>query len=228
MAKAPASGYVKTRLCPPLSLEEAAQLYQCFLEDKIAQVRGVQGVEPVVAYAPENAAATFEALAPGLTRAAQRGGDLTSRLVSVLEPLFASGFDAAMVIVSDTPTLSLRAPPRRRDASRFEGARSRSRAERGRRLLSHRAPADQSGTLRRHALERPDRPRRDAQTGPGPAAQGGTAGAVVRRGHPSGPGEAHVRARSRRRTRAGPYPAPAPVDGGNLCLRRRPLSGYAS
>ena len=105
MAKAPASGYVKTRLCPPLSLEEAAQLYQCFLEEKIAQVRSVQGVEPVVAYAPVNAAATFEALAPGLTLVAQRGGDLTSRLVSVLERLFASGFDAAIVIDSDTPTL---------------------------------------------------------------------------------------------------------------------------
>jgi uncharacterized protein len=104
MAKAPASGYVKTRLCP-LSLEEAAHLYQCFLDDKIAKARGVQGVEPVVAYAPENAAATFEALAPGLTLVAQRGGDLTSRLVSVLKRLFASGFDAAIVIDSDTPTL---------------------------------------------------------------------------------------------------------------------------
>ena len=33
MANAPASGHVKTRLCPPLSLEEAARLYGCFLED---------------------------------------------------------------------------------------------------------------------------------------------------------------------------------------------------
>ena len=45
MAKAPASGQVKTRLCPPLSLDEAARLYQCFLESKIAQVLGIHGVD---------------------------------------------------------------------------------------------------------------------------------------------------------------------------------------
>lgn len=44
MAKAPAAGQVKTRLCPPLSLDEAARLYQCFLEDKIAQVLGIHGL----------------------------------------------------------------------------------------------------------------------------------------------------------------------------------------
>jgi hypothetical protein len=43
MAKAPQPGQVKTRLCPPLSHREAAQLYQCFLLDKIAQVNGIQG-----------------------------------------------------------------------------------------------------------------------------------------------------------------------------------------
>jgi hypothetical protein len=108
MAKAPASGQVKTRLCPPLSLDEAARLYQCFLEDKIAQVLGIQEVEPVLAYAPDDAAAIFEALAPGVTLVPQRGGDLTSRLVSVLQRLFGSGFDAAIVIDSDTPTLPSR------------------------------------------------------------------------------------------------------------------------
>jgi rSAM/selenodomain-associated transferase 1 len=108
MAKAPVSGQVKTRLCPPLSLDEAARLYQCFLEDKIAQVRGIQGAEPVLAYAPDSAAVVFEALAPRVTLMPQRGGDLTSRLVSVLERLFASGFDAAIVIDSDTPTLPSR------------------------------------------------------------------------------------------------------------------------
>jgi uncharacterized protein len=108
MAKAPVSGQVKTRLCPPLSLDEAARLYQCFLEDKIAQVLGIQGVEPVLAYAPDGAAAVFEALAPGVMLVPQRGGDLTSRLVSVLERLLESGFHAAIVIDSDTPTLPSR------------------------------------------------------------------------------------------------------------------------
>ena len=43
MAKAPQPGQVKTRLCPPLSHSEAAQLYQCFLRDKIAQVNTLPG-----------------------------------------------------------------------------------------------------------------------------------------------------------------------------------------
>jgi glycosyltransferase A (GT-A) superfamily protein (DUF2064 family) len=35
MAQAPYPCEVKTRLCPPLSYEEAAQFYHCFLLDKI-------------------------------------------------------------------------------------------------------------------------------------------------------------------------------------------------
>src|ERR671919_635367 len=34
-AKAPLVGQVKTRLCPPLSLEEAAELARCFLVDMV-------------------------------------------------------------------------------------------------------------------------------------------------------------------------------------------------
>jgi uncharacterized protein len=105
MAKAPEAGQVKTRLCPPLSPEEAAQLYRCFLMDKIAQVRRVTAAEPVLAYAPEGAGGIFEALAPGFRLLPQRGGDLTSRLLSVLERLFEAGFGGAIVIDSDTPTL---------------------------------------------------------------------------------------------------------------------------
>ncbi|HEX9420473.1 MAG TPA: glycosyltransferase, partial [Methylomirabilota bacterium] len=65
MAKAPVAGQVKTRLCPPLSAGDAAELSRCFLVDKIAQVRQVTRAEPIVAYAPEGAAAVFESLAPG-------------------------------------------------------------------------------------------------------------------------------------------------------------------
>jgi rSAM/selenodomain-associated transferase 1 len=105
MAKAPVAGQVKTRLCPPLSAQDAAELSRCFLLDKVAQVRKVTGAEPVVAYAPDEAAAVFETLAPGFRLLPQRGGDLTARLLSILERLFADGCDAAILIDSDTPTL---------------------------------------------------------------------------------------------------------------------------
>lgn len=105
MAKAPRAGQVKTRLCPPLSPGEAAELSTCFLLDRIAQVRTVSGAEPALAYAPADAAEEFEALAPGLTLLPQRGADLTARLESVLDDLFADGCDAAIMIDSDSPTL---------------------------------------------------------------------------------------------------------------------------
>ena len=105
MAKAPEAGQVKTRLCPPLSPEGAAEISRCFIRDKAAQVREVAGAEPVLAYAPDTAAFVFQALAPGFTLLPQGGGDLTARLLSVLDRLFAEGFDAAIMIDSDTPTL---------------------------------------------------------------------------------------------------------------------------
>jgi rSAM/selenodomain-associated transferase 1 len=105
MAKAPVAGQVKTRLCPPLSATDAAELSRCFLLDKVAQVIQVTRAEPVVAYAPDDATAVFEALAPGFRLLPQRRGDLSARLLSVLDRLFADGCDAAIMIDSDTPTL---------------------------------------------------------------------------------------------------------------------------
>jgi len=105
MAKAPEAGRVKTRLCPPLSPDHAAELYRCFLLDKIAQVRNVAGAEPAVAYAPAQAAAVFEALAPGFILLPQRGADLTARLTAVCGELLRRGCDAAIMTDSDTPTL---------------------------------------------------------------------------------------------------------------------------
>ena len=105
MAKAPEAGRVKTRLCPPLSPDEAAELSRCFIRDKAAQVREVARAESAVAYAPENAAAVFEALVPGFTLLPQGGGDLTARIMAVFGQLFRLGFDGAVVIDSDSPTL---------------------------------------------------------------------------------------------------------------------------
>src|SRR5437899_109712 len=55
MAKAPRAGEVKTRLCPPLSLADAAELYRRFLLDKIEQVRSLRTASLAIAYAPADA-----------------------------------------------------------------------------------------------------------------------------------------------------------------------------
>ena len=106
MAKAPLPGEVKTRLCPPLSFDTAAQLYQCFLLDKFAQVNALQRATPVVSYSPAETRSVFEVLAPDhFVLIPQRGDDLGARIVSTFEQLFCQGYSQVVVIDSDTPTL---------------------------------------------------------------------------------------------------------------------------
>jgi uncharacterized protein len=105
MAKAPVAGEVKTRLCPPLSALEAAGLYECFLLDKIAQLRSVESARPVIAFTPESGRGVFARMAPGFELVVQRGGDLGSRLLNTLGGLLADGYHAALAIDTDTPTL---------------------------------------------------------------------------------------------------------------------------
>jgi rSAM/selenodomain-associated transferase 1 len=106
MAKAPRAGEVKTRLCPPLSHTEAAELYRCFLLDKIAQVNALQRTTPVISYTPSEAQQWFEDLTPPhFMLLPQRGDDLGARILSTFDLLFQHGYAQVMVIDSDTPTL---------------------------------------------------------------------------------------------------------------------------
>lgn len=109
MAKRPAAGQAKTRLCPPLSPERAADLYACFLDDVIERVREaahtVEGLVPAIAYSPADAAAHFAALAPGFDLVPQTGATLGERLDGVLSVALARGFTQAAAINSDSPSL---------------------------------------------------------------------------------------------------------------------------
>src|SRR5215470_13693974 len=107
MAKAPRAGEVKTRLCPPLSLADAAELYSRFLLDKIDQVRSLKATSLAIAYAPAEARAFFEKVAPGFVLVDQRGADLGERLANSLGELLDGGYRGVLAIDSDTPTLPL-------------------------------------------------------------------------------------------------------------------------
>jgi rSAM/selenodomain-associated transferase 1 len=108
MAKAARQGEVKTRLCPPLSPPQAAELYRCFLLDKIAQVNALTEAMPVVSYSPANAKAWFELLTPAhFILVPQLGNDLGDRLLSTFEHLFRLGYTQVLAIDSDTPTLPM-------------------------------------------------------------------------------------------------------------------------
>lgn len=105
VAKRPAAGQTKTRLCPPLNGEAAAALYGCFLRDTLEVMRQVPGVARGIGYLPEDAADYFHRLAPDLALTPQRGADLGERLDHLLTDALSAGARQAVVIDSDSPTL---------------------------------------------------------------------------------------------------------------------------
>lgn len=106
MAKAPVAGEVKTRLVPPFSPEEAAELYRCLLLDKLQQVGQLSQVDRYLAYTPLEARETMSLLVPhGFTLIPQAGSDLGDRLHRLSAILLERGHPAVMLIDSDTPTL---------------------------------------------------------------------------------------------------------------------------
>jgi uncharacterized protein len=105
MAKAPIAGEVKTRLCPPLSLQDAAALYHCFLLDSIAKISQIDTTTPILSYTPATAQPVFETLAPGWTLIPQQGCDLGARMADCFAQLFARGYTRVLLTGSDLPTL---------------------------------------------------------------------------------------------------------------------------
>jgi uncharacterized protein len=86
LAKAPEPGRVKTRLCPPATPAEAAELAAASLLDTIEAAAGVPGAEPVVVLTgrPAGAARSGELMAAlrGCRVLAQRGDGLGERIAA--------------------------------------------------------------------------------------------------------------------------------------------------
>ncbi len=115
MTKAPRAGKVKTRLVPPLTHEEAAQLNICFLRDTAAAIarvcNGAQGtpilVSGVAVYTPVGAEAAYaDILPPDFELVSQRGDAFGDRLAFAVEDLFKIGFASVCLIDSDSPTVT--------------------------------------------------------------------------------------------------------------------------
>lgn len=105
-AKSPVRGTVKTRLCPPLTPEQATELYRAFLLDTMHVISEVDGIEPGVLFTPDGARDDFEGLAPShFFLVPQRGDGFGTRLANGFRDLFALGYDAAAIMDADSPTL---------------------------------------------------------------------------------------------------------------------------
>jgi rSAM/selenodomain-associated transferase 1 len=129
MTKAPRAGEVKTRLVPPLTQEEAAQLNSSFLRDIRAAISAAccsGGLPPsqisgahraplqtkeraalgVAVYTPPDAEADYGNILPEeFFLIQQRGDGFGDRLIFAAEDLFKVGFASVCLINSDSPTV---------------------------------------------------------------------------------------------------------------------------
>jgi rSAM/selenodomain-associated transferase 1 len=109
MTKAPRAGQVKTRLQPPLTAEEAAQLNICFLRDTAAAIKSAcrnQAIGIGVFTPIGSEAAYIDIFPPEFELLPQRGDEFGERLAFAVEDLFRSGFGFVCLIDSDSPTVS--------------------------------------------------------------------------------------------------------------------------
>ena len=106
MAKAPRPGKVKTRLSPPLTLEQTAALNICFLRDTVANLSLVPGSFGLVCYTPVGDEAAFNGLLPAsFSLIPQRGDAFGERLLAAAEDILSCGFSGVCLIDSDSPTV---------------------------------------------------------------------------------------------------------------------------
>jgi len=102
-AKEPRPGRVKTRLCPPLTAEQAAQLYAVALQETVERMAG--GPWQLRLFV-DGDGAWFAEHFPTLPRSRQVGDDLGARMQHALQQLLAESERAAL-IGSDSPDLPL-------------------------------------------------------------------------------------------------------------------------
>lgn len=108
-AKAPRPGEVKTRMCPPLSPGEAAELYASMLADVLdatARAAVELCIDPLLAVHPPGLCAELAREVPTRFRViAQRGPDLSARMCWAVREAGAAGITRVLLRGSDSPTL---------------------------------------------------------------------------------------------------------------------------
>jgi rSAM/selenodomain-associated transferase 1 len=113
-AKAPIPGQVKTRLCPPLTPDEAATIHGSFVIDTLERTRTAVSkfrlaADRYLACAPSSALAFFKIMEErqAVRLLEQEGEDLGARMHRVFERLFAEGYRRVLIVGTDVPSLPL-------------------------------------------------------------------------------------------------------------------------
>lgn len=105
--KAPVPGIVKTRLVPPLSHDEAANLYKSWAGDIFQTAKKLERASIQIAYAPHPLFPDPGWIAPGVNYFLQTGNDLGEKLANAFDHDFKKGTESVVIIGSDSPGLPL-------------------------------------------------------------------------------------------------------------------------
>jgi rSAM/selenodomain-associated transferase 1 len=108
-AKAPRLGKVKTRLCPPLSTEQALELHRALVEDTLERLQKISrpNLEHWI-YISEALANPADLTIPdSWIQRIQQGKDLGERLAGAFRSAFDDGIERIVVLGSDSPTVPL-------------------------------------------------------------------------------------------------------------------------
>ena len=109
-AKAPVPGAVKTRMCPPLTPDEAASLHGSLVMDAVERTRSLRGFDSFLACTPGMDHPFFQTLAARhrLHLCDQEGEDLGRRMDHAFTAVFNRGYAYALLVGTDIPNLSSR------------------------------------------------------------------------------------------------------------------------
>ncbi|HET9846142.1 MAG TPA: TIGR04282 family arsenosugar biosynthesis glycosyltransferase [Nitrospira sp.] len=113
-AKAPVPGGVKTRLCPPLTADEAATIHGTFVLDTLERTKAAVTklklhADRYLACAPSSSLAFFRILEErqAVSLIEQEGEDLGARMNRACETLFQRGYQQVLIVGTDVPSLPL-------------------------------------------------------------------------------------------------------------------------
>jgi uncharacterized protein len=113
-AKAPIPGQVKTRLCPPLTPDEAATLHGSFVLDTLERTRTVVAklklpFDRYLACSPASNAVFFKIMEErqSVKLIDQEGDNLGARMNRAFETIFARGYQHVLIVGTDVPSLPL-------------------------------------------------------------------------------------------------------------------------
>lgn len=106
VCKTPQTGASKTRLSPPLTLAQCAQLSAAFIRDVAQTMNDVAAAANYAIYTPVGTEKNLAPLLPdGFRTMAQTDGDLGARLMCMIRDLFIAGHRGVVLVNADSPTL---------------------------------------------------------------------------------------------------------------------------